>query len=244
MQVAAERGLRIDGAGARVMAILAHPDDCELLCAGTLARFRDDGAAIAVCCLCRGDRGQPDPPVPDLAARRREELAASARLLGAECFPGFAGDGVLFDSPETRGEVIDRLRAFRPTLVITHSPADYHPDHHATGRIVEACTWLAASPGHVTDRERLPRPPALWWADTIGTTDFQPHLWIDVSAHVELKHAMLACHTSQLARGTSSEFGPLDGLMRAQYTARGNQAGVVAAECFRQVRIWKRIVAF
>src|SRR5437588_241460 len=60
--------MRLDFAGERVLAVVAHPDDAELLCAGTLARARTDGAAVGVCVLCRGDKGQPAKPVADLAA--------------------------------------------------------------------------------------------------------------------------------------------------------------------------------
>lgn len=55
----------------RVLAVLAHPDDAELLCAGTLARARRDGAAVAIFVLCRGDKGQPSNRVKNLANVRR-----------------------------------------------------------------------------------------------------------------------------------------------------------------------------
>src|SRR5207249_3314998 len=74
--------------GERVLAVVAHPDDAELLCAGTLARAKRDGAAIAACVLCRGDKGQPSEPVKNLATVRRKEMAASADLLGAELLLG------------------------------------------------------------------------------------------------------------------------------------------------------------
>ena len=235
--------MRLDLSGERIMACVAHPDDAELLCAGTLARACIDGAEIAIACLCRGDRGQPDPPIPDLAARRREEMQQACDLLQAECFPGFASDGQLADNADARRAVIDRLRAFRPTLVITHSPTDYHADHQATSNIVEAATWFAASRGHETTCAPLDTPPALWFADSIGMLDFTPDLWIDVTPHVELKHDMLRCHASQLARGEEAGFSPLEETMKRQYSARGEQAGVQAAEAFRWSTKWKRIAS-
>ena len=63
---------------------MAHPDDAELLCAGTLARAKADGAAIGIAVLCRGDKGQPDPPIEDLGKVRGGEMRAAAELLGAE----------------------------------------------------------------------------------------------------------------------------------------------------------------
>ena len=79
----------------RVLAVVAHPDDAELLCAGTLARARQDGAEIGVCVLCRGDKGQPRKPVANLTAVRRKEMAAAAKLLGAKLFYGENPDGQL-----------------------------------------------------------------------------------------------------------------------------------------------------
>ena len=60
---------------------MAHPDDAELLCAGTLARARDDGAGVGLCVLCRGEKGQPPRTVKDLAAVRKRELRAACELL-------------------------------------------------------------------------------------------------------------------------------------------------------------------
>ena len=53
--------MRLDFAGERVMAVVAHPDDAELLCAGTLARARSEGAAIAICVMCRALEVPADP---------------------------------------------------------------------------------------------------------------------------------------------------------------------------------------
>src|SRR5919204_5198575 len=123
--------MRLDFTNDRVLAVVAHPDDAELLCAGTLARARADGAAIGVCVLCRGDKGQPSEPIPDLTAVRRRELAAAAGLLGAELFPGVYPDGELFDAGPPRRKLVGVFRTFAPTLVLAHAPDDYHPDHRS-----------------------------------------------------------------------------------------------------------------
>src|SRR5438105_13444852 len=71
-----DAGMRLSFAGDRVLAVVAHPDDAELLCAGTLARARAEGAAVAVAVLCRGDKGQPAQPIRNLAAVRRREMTS------------------------------------------------------------------------------------------------------------------------------------------------------------------------
>lgn len=228
----------------RVLALVAHPDDAELLCAGTLARARRDGAAVGVCILCRGDKGQPAERMPNLAAVRRREAAAAARLLEAKLYHVGFGDGALFDGPAQRRKVIDVFRAFRPTLVLAHAPEDYHPDHRAAAALAEAATWLAASRGQASRRPPLDTPPALWWIDCLQGTGFEPGFYIDISDFVELKRQMLACHASQLARAGDPGFAALDELAQRQQALRGAEAGVAAAEAFRWHRAFRRLRAW
>jgi LmbE family N-acetylglucosaminyl deacetylase len=236
--------MRLDFAHERVLAIVAHPDDAELLCAGTLARARADGAVIGIGVLCQGDKGQPTPPVADLAAVRRAEMAAAAVLLGADLLLGEFPDSGLFDGPEQRRDVIELFRRFRPTLVLAHSPEDYHVDHRAASALAEASSWLCASTGHVSGSAPLPSPPALWWMDTINATCFDPAFYIDISEQLDIKRRMLACHRSQLQRAGDTDFAPLEELMLQQARLRGSQAGAAAAEAFRLHAAWKRLRAW
>ena len=73
--------MKLDFSDERVLAVVAHPDDAEILCAGTLARAQDDGASIGIAVLCRGDRGQPEEPIPELGDVRQEEMTV-AEVLG------------------------------------------------------------------------------------------------------------------------------------------------------------------
>lgn len=228
----------------RVLAVVAHPDDAELLCAGTLARAKADGAAIGICVLCRGNKGQPDRPIPNLAAIRRREMQAAAALLGAELFLAGFSDGELQNGVRQRRRLLDILRGFQPTLVLAHSPQDYHADHRAAAELAEIATWTCASQGSRSRRPALERAPALWWMDTIGMHQFTPGFYVDVRAFASLKERMLACHRSQLARGDDSDFSPLLDLMRLQYQARGAQAGVTAAEAFSIHAAFKRTAAW
>ena len=109
----------------RVLAVMAHPDDAELLCAGTLARAKADGAAIGFVVMCRGDKGVGSATAGDLGRIRQEEAAAAAEVLGAKLFWFNVGDGELFDCYDHRKKLMEIYRQFRPTLVITHAVADY-----------------------------------------------------------------------------------------------------------------------
>lgn len=229
----------------RVLAVMAHPDDAELLCAGTLARAKGDGAAIGLAVMCRGDKGVGSvTTTADLGAVRRQEAAAAAAVLGAELLWLGVGDGELFDSYENRRNLVEIYRQFRPTLVITHAPEDYHVDHRAASAIAEAASWRAASRGDVTASAALRTQPKLWFADTINMQSFVPHFFVDIGAHLETKERMLACHRSQTERDRDADFVSLSDLMRRQSTTRGAEAGVAAAEAFRWHHAFKRTGAF
>lgn len=236
--------MKLDFSNNRILAVIAHPDDAELLCAGTLARAKADGAAIGICVLANGDKGQPTEAVTDLGAVREKEMEAAGGLLGAELYYCGFGDGDLVDSPEQRAVLIEVYREFRPTLVLGHHPADYHADHRAAAALAEAASWFASSPGHVTPSARLETPPAFWRMDTVNMLGFEPGFYVDVSAYVSLKQEMLLCHQSQMSRGADGGFSPLDELMMRQCAARGEQAGVAGAEAFEIHRAWKRVGAF
>lgn len=236
--------MKLDFTSERVLAVVAHPDDAELLCAGTLARAKADGAEIGICVMCNGDKGQPSKPIKNLVQLRRKEMANAADLLGAKVFTGGFPDATLHDSPDQRAKLTELFRLFRPTLVLAHSPEDYHADHQATAALAEVASWSCASRGHKSKSVPMEHAPALWWMDAINMSGFLPEFLIDVSDYVELKHQMLECHKSQLARGKDCDFSPLTELMRLQYQARGMQSGVFAAEAFRSHQVFKRARAW
>jgi len=236
--------MHISFAEERVLAVVAHPDDADYLCAGTLARAKSDGAGIGILVLCQGDKGQPATPIAKLADVRRKEMAAAARLPGAELFFGKVPDGHLADTPAQRRIVVEAYRRFRPTLVLAHSPNDYHADHRAASALAEAASWFAASAGHKTRSAPLATQPALWWMDGIAGGGPEPALFIDVTDFLPLKRQMLACHKSQLLRGSAGDFSPLEEMMVRQCQTRGDQCGAGAAEAFRPYVAWKRARAW
>lgn len=236
--------LRLSFADERVLAVMAHPDDAEILCAGTLARARKDGAEVALCVMCMGDKGVPAGPAPEnFADVRRSEATEAAEALGAKLFWVASPDGELVDAPPERRKMVEIYRQFRATLVISHSMEDYHADHRAAGAIAEAATWFSASRGHVTQTGPLASPPALWIADTLNMNGFCPEFYVDVTEQLALKKRMLHCHRSQLQRWNDSDFAPLMDLMLRQTHTRGAQAGVESAEAFRSHHAFKRIRA-
>lgn len=232
--------MRLNFTNERVLAAVAHPDDAELLCVGTLARAKADGADVAICVMCQGDKGQSPEPIDDLPAVRHQEMQAAAEVLGSELFTAAIPDSTLTDDQQTRKSLIVILREFRPTLLLAHSPTDYHTDHRAASALAETCSWLCASHGQPVSGAPLERPPQLWWMDTVGMQQFEPSFSVDVSPYANLKEQMLLCHTSQIGRSGDADFAPLIDLMRNQMQTRGRQSGVAAAEAFRPHHAFKR----
>jgi LmbE family N-acetylglucosaminyl deacetylase len=110
--------------------------------------------------------------------------------------------------------------------------------------LAEAASWMSASKGQKTASLALDAAPAIWWLDTVNMLGFAPEWYVDISDRLELKRRMIRCHRSQVARGVSDDFAPLEALMVAQSKARGEQAGVAAAEAFRSHQAWKRTRAW
>ncbi len=229
-----------------VLAVMAHPDDIEFLCAGTLLRLKAAGWRIALATLAQGDCGSPTLPPAEIAALRRAEAEASAARLGAsyDCL-GCLDLLVLLNETTIRAAV-ELLRRRRPELVITHSPADYMLDHEQTSAIVRTAAFGAPAGNFLTLADspapRLEHVPHLYYADAIEGVDalgepIRPHLYVDISEQIEEKAALLACHASQ-REWLRAQHGLDEYLtaMRNWAAARGREAGVAYAEAFRQHR--------
>lgn len=221
----------------RILAVGAHPDDIELLCAGTLARFLQAGCTVHLGVACRGDRGGSKDP--SWGGRREKEARAAAEVLGAPIEFLRMGDADVWDTPEVRKQFIALLRRARPDLIITHGPDDYHDDHVRVGDLVCKCAWFAASVGHVGDEASLAAPPTVVYMDNVAAIGFEPTHFVDISETLEIKRTMLACHGSQTERFDAG-MHQLDELVLTQARMRGFQCGTRYAEGFRPAALWGR----
>ncbi len=225
----------------RVLAVGAHPDDCELLCGGTLALFAARGASVAICAVAHGDKGSRDLSADDLAARRHAEATRAAAVIGAKFHCLGAVDGEFVASLELRARIIETIRRVQPDLILTHWPDDYHADHRVTAELVADSSWFAASPGHVPGMPALPQPVPVFYMDTLAGLHFEPTEYVDISPAWQRKEAMLRCHASQT--GSSAQHGDPDLIVLSRDLARlrGHQCGVEFAEAFRPCPRWKRL---
>src|SRR5437763_14645142 len=130
-----------------VLSILAHPDDAEFLCAGTLIRLkREHGYDVHVASMTPGDCGSAELGPLELGRHRRLEGAAAAALIGATYHCLEEHDLLVFYNERTVEKVTRLLRLVRPDVLITHSPTDYMLDHEMTSTVTRAAAFGAPIP--------------------------------------------------------------------------------------------------
>lgn len=225
---------------ARALAIYAHPDDADVSCGGTLAKWSGDGALVHVIVCAQGDKGTSDPSADAsrLAEERaREVVEASNRL-------GVAGhrllghpDGELANDVTLRRELVRAIRELRPEAVVCPDPtavifgSEYynHRDHREVGyAALDAVAPAAAMPLYFPE-EGVPHQVATVYLS--GT--LEPDVWVDVTGTLELKAEALACHRSQVGEGAEW----MREAVRRRAEDAGARAGVHFAEGFRRLRL-------
>jgi len=224
----------------RVLAVGAHPDDLELLCGGTLAKYAQQGHHVTMAVATNGDVGSMTLPKEEIAAVRKAEAEAAAAVIGADFVWMGYPDEFLFSREDTRLAFINLMRRARPDVVITHAPVDYHPDHRTTGGICWDIRVMTTVPNIKTEYPVCEQIPEVFYMDTIAGIGFQPEQYVDISASFELKRKMLAAHKSQ-SGWLEAQYG-MTYLEFVEYVARfrGLQCGVKYAECFQTSPTWPK----
>ena len=196
----------------RILAIGAHPDDCEYKAGGLAALYRQAGHDVCFVSVTNGQSGHQTRHGPGLAAARREEAAASGRILGLEYRVLDYVDGFLQPTLEARCEIIRLIRLCDPDLVLTHRPNDYHPDHRITSLLVGDASYLLTVPAVAPDVPALSRMPVIMYlSDEFQRPyPFSPSLVADIEPVLELVVDMLACHHSQFFDWLPYNRGELD----------------------------------
>jgi len=223
------------------LSILAHPDDAEILCAGTLIRLADAGYKIHICTATPGDCGTMIENRWDISSIRTKEAKKAADMIGATYHCLDEKDGMVVYDKQSIQKVCDLFRRINPSLVITHAPKDYMLDHEMVSLLARNASFLYAAP----NISNFARPtdahvPHLYYCDPIGGVDpmgrpVEPTLVIDITKQQEKKLAMLACHASQ--REWLRAHHGMDEYLEAtkRHDAdRGKMIGTQAGEAFVQ----------
>jgi N-acetylglucosamine malate deacetylase 1 len=225
----------------RVLAVGAHPDDLEILCGGTLARYVREGHEVVMCHATRGDRGSFEYSSEEIARIRAGEARKAAEEAGAEHASLELSDGeVNAADPAQRQLVVDLVREARPDVIITHSTGDYMADHNEISRLVFDASFLATLPLLESTRPYHPVVPPLYFMETVGGIGFTPTEFVDVTETMETKVRMLEAHQSQLRWLRDHDGVDIVENMRTATAHRGFQCGVRYAEGFAACSAWLR----
>ncbi len=193
----------------KIAVIMAHPDDAEFICAGTVARWSEEGNEVVYVLLTSGDKGSDDPEMTaeKLVATREAEQLAAATILGVSdvTFLKYP-DAYLEPSLELRKALVRVIRRLKPDVVICQDPtvrwADQsyinHPDHRAAGEATLAAIFPSA-------RDRLTFPELLEEGlephrvrEVYLAGAHEPDVAIDITAQMEKKLDSLRAHASQV----------------------------------------------
>jgi LmbE family N-acetylglucosaminyl deacetylase len=169
-----------------IMVIMAHPDDAEIWCGGTIIKHVEIGDPVLTCSLSY-----------EKDSLRGKEALEGAKRMGCEVdFLGLT-DKSIQDTNETALFISSAIENFQPNIIITHWFDDMHPDHEATFRNLRRalmCYYLL----EVNDAEKV---PTVFCCDTYNSQgihgNFIPDHYVDVSSCWDKKVHAVNAHQSQ-----------------------------------------------
>lgn len=221
----------------KILVICAHPDDPELSCGGSIAKWIAEGKEAVYIICTDGNKGSKDLGMSpyQLAALREQEQEAAAQILGVQRVIFLRHhDGELEANPLLKAELALLIRYIKPELVITHDPwRPYliHPDHRAVGIAVTDAIVAARDhlffPAFLAIGLEAYRPKAIYY-----TFPEKPDIIIDITGLIEIKLRAIAQHRTQI------EIIPDWQERIKQMGARfGEKEGFAYAEIFKQVEL-------
>jgi LmbE family N-acetylglucosaminyl deacetylase len=222
------------------LAIYAHPDDPDISCGGTLAKWAAAGCPVHVVLCTLGDKGSRQASVePSVLARcRLDEARRSSEVLGVtELHRLERRDGEIENDLSIREELVRLLRLLRPDTVICPDPtAVFYGSHHYNHRdhrVVGYAALDAVSPAAASPLYFPAGGQAHEVSEVLMSGSLEPNAWVDVTETIDLKVRAVACHESQLQ-------DPSDWLseaLRERAAEAGRRAGVSFAEGFRRLQL-------
>ena len=224
----------------RVLVVTPHPDDAEIWCGGTVAKWVKEGAEVHYVLCTDGSKGTDQPGVTpeQLGATREQEQVQAAWLLGVEDVVMLHHpDGELEDTPEFRKQIVRQIRRVKPQVVICTEPyrrnLAWHRDHRITGQVtMDAVFPYARDHLHFAElwRDEGLEPyktgTILFWGAELADT------YINIESSLTTKIAAVKAHQSQMAGRTEAE---IEEFVRDWAHRAGEENGYKYAEAFRKV---------
>ena len=222
------------------LAVYAHPDDAEISCAGTLARWIASGSRVHLVICAMGDKGSPeaDSDVEALTKERALEVARAAEVLGLASVRQLQlRDGEFENDLQLRAELVRLIRTIRPQAVVCPDPqavffGDHyynHRDHRVVGwTTLDAVAPAASSPLYFPDAGAAHRVSAVFLSGSL-----EANVTVDISATIYAKAQAVLCHRTQL--GSDQDW--LRSVVFERAAEAGRERGLDFAESFRLIRL-------
>ncbi len=202
--------MSLDAFPGPVLVAVAHPDDIEAHCAGTIARLVERGQAVSYVLVTSGNRGSHDPTVTAeaIAARREAEQRAAAQIIDVKRvrFLRYDDSDLLFHVARLRQELTELIRQERPRTIITHDPypgngsldsCAIYPDHTTLGLMTFQAAYLCG-PGPLFYPDQLQRGLSPHRVEMLYLImSDQPDTLIDIEPVWQQRMAALRRHASQ-----------------------------------------------
>jgi LmbE family N-acetylglucosaminyl deacetylase len=206
----------------KILAIGAHPDDIEVGCSGTLAKYAQNGHDIYLLVMTEGHMGGEG------STRKREQVRSAKVLKPRELIWGGYKDTLL--EPHMNQMVHDIeavIKKIAPDFIFVHHGDDTHQDHRALAKATVSAT-------------RYVRNVLFFEGPT--TQNFSPTIFVDIHETLETKTAMLMAHRSQVEK-TNIEGLAITEIVRSTAVFRGIQGRVQFAEAFLPLRLFINVTA-
>tara|TARA_R110001592_G_scaffold363221_3_gene681726 strand:- start:117426 stop:118154 length:729 start_codon:yes stop_codon:yes gene_type:complete len=184
-----------------ILAIVAHPDDAELACAGTLLQEKANGKRIGIVDLTQGELGSRGS-----AELRHKEATLSSKILGLDARDNIRlADGFFEETEENLLAVIQQIRKYQPEILITNAIEDRHPDHGRGSALVQRAAFLSGllKIETVFDGEKQEhwRPKAVY--HMIQDRYIKPDFVVDITSVYDQKMESIKAFSSQFFSGKS-----------------------------------------
>ena len=226
-----------------ILAVGCHPDDLEIGCGGTLARYAREGHRVTMCVVANGNMGHAVIQPAELRAIRAEEIQRAGAILGAAEVISLDVNDLEVDSnrAETVNKLVDLIRRVQPDVILTHPLEDYMKDHVEVGRLVFDASFSASVPHYLTPTPGVAAITPIYFMDTVAGLNFIPTEYVDISSTAEIKLQALDCHASQIRWMRDHDGIDFLDFVRTVAKFRGQQCSAAYAEGFHLCLTWPRI---
>jgi LmbE family N-acetylglucosaminyl deacetylase len=198
------------------MVVMAHPDDAEFGCAGTIAAWVRDGWDVTYVVCTDASGGGPDDATeitPEtrrhITDTRKAEQRAACDVLGVRnlVFLDYP-DGRMQPTIELRRDLVRLYRTHRPTRLVCQSPqrswrpvyriGAHHPDHLAAGEAAISAMYPASQNGWDFPELLAEGLAPHKIRELYVMASPEPNHGVDISGTFEMKIAALRAHASQV----------------------------------------------